>query len=533
MPSLPVPRLLGALAGLVALAGAWLLLAPPALGGKTSFVITSGNSMEPKLHEGDLVLTRERASYGVGDIVLFRSTTLGRDVLHRIVALEGERFVTGGDNNDYRDPGRVAPGQVQGEAVLFLPGAGKPLAWLRRPLHAAVVLFALVFLSLGGGRQVARARGRSAVRPVQPLTPAHTPSPLARAAGAAGARTVLVAGAAALGLFALLAVAAWRAPATTPQPVGQAYEHTGRFSYSAAVRRSAVYPDGSLTTGEAAFTKLVRRLEVAFDYRFETTRRHDVRGGIALDAVIGDGAGWSRRIPVDSAAPFDGDSARAAGVLDLRRLEGLAARMRTLTGSGASTFTVTIEPHVQVAGYAGGAVVDEAFSPQLRLVLDPVSLRPDTGAGEAASALSPRQQGSVVEQQPSRIGLGAVAIPVTEARAFSALGLGVALLVVLAAALVLPRRPDRPEAERIGARYGDRIVTAAAVIPEGRWVTEVPDIESLVRLADRYDRVVLHTTEGSRDAYLVDDGVAVYRYRTVPDTSGVRLPGVSPLPGQS
>ena len=30
-------------------------------------------------------------------------------------------------------------------------------------------------------------------------------------------------------------------------------------------------------------------------------------------------------------------------------------------------------------------------------------------------------------------------------------------------------------------------------MPEGRWVTEVESVDELVRIADHYDRVVLHS----------------------------------------
>ncbi len=523
-------RICGALAGIVVLTLAWLLLAPPAIGGKTSFVITSGNSMEPKIHQGDLVLARQRSAYDVGDVVLFHSSVLGRHVLHRIVAVDGDRFVTKGDNNGYRDPERVLRSRVQGEAALLFPGVGKPITWLRSPLNAAVVLFLLVFLSLAGGREVARRRGRPYVRPLQPSTADAPRRALAADGVTAGARSVLVAAAVALGLFSVLAVLAWRSPETRAHPVGQAYTHTGSFSYAATVRPSAVYPDGRLETGDTAFTRLVRRLQVAFDYRFESARRHDVRGGIALDAVISDGSGWSRTLPIDSAVPFEDGEARTEGALDLRRLERLGAHMRALTGSGTSTFTVALRPRVEVAGYAGNAVVDETFAPELKLVFDPVSLRLDT-AGDPQAALTPREQGSAVEQREARIGFGPLSLPVADARVFSALGVGIALLALLGAFVLLSRRLAGTEAERIEARHGSRIVPATTVIPEGRWVTDVPDIDSLVRLADHYDRVVLRTTDGVRHTYLVDDGVAVYRYRA--DSGATPASSMSPLHGRS
>ena len=46
-----------------------------------------------------------------------------------------------------------------------------------------------------------------------------------------------------------------------------------------------------------------------------------------------------------------------------------------------------------------------------------------------------------------------------------------------------------------------------------RWVTELDDMDALVRIADAYERVILHLVENGDDVYLVDDGVAVYRYR--------------------
>jgi hypothetical protein len=48
-------------------------------------------------------------------------------------------------------------------------------------------------------------------------------------------------------------------------------------------------------------------------------------------------------------------------------------------------------------------------------------------------------------------------------------------------------------------------------------VTELHDVESLIRLAEAYDRVVLRVSDADGgSAFLVDDGIAVYRYRPAP-----------------
>ena len=56
-------------ATLVVLAvAAWLMLAPTQIGGETGYVTTSGISMAPRFHSGDLAIVRPKAQYRVGDV---------------------------------------------------------------------------------------------------------------------------------------------------------------------------------------------------------------------------------------------------------------------------------------------------------------------------------------------------------------------------------------------------------------------------------------------------------------------------------
>src|SRR5690606_8705836 len=81
----------------------WVLLAPPAFGGKTSYISVSGKSMEPTYVTGDLVVVREQGSYTTGDIVAFRAQ--GGVVIHRIIGGDGTNgYELQGDNNDWVDP---------------------------------------------------------------------------------------------------------------------------------------------------------------------------------------------------------------------------------------------------------------------------------------------------------------------------------------------------------------------------------------------------------------------------------------------
>jgi signal peptidase I len=135
----------------VAAVMAWLVLAPAQLGGATRYAVVAGASMEPELSRGDLVLVRPGRDLGVGDIVLYRDPELGASVLHRVVAEEGRRLLVKGDANGFVDDVRLRPEDVVGSLWLTIPRVGSALLWLREPVHAALLVFALAFLALAGG----------------------------------------------------------------------------------------------------------------------------------------------------------------------------------------------------------------------------------------------------------------------------------------------------------------------------------------------------------------------------------------------
>src|SRR3954453_16606422 len=136
------PRRLSTLAlGAYVLAAIWLFLAPPAVGGQTTYVVTSGISMEPSFHTGDLALVRKQDGYAVGDVVAYRSPTLGEVVLHRIHSGDDDGFRTQGDNNSWLDPDTVTDDEILGRLWVHVPKAGDFLH-ARTLVPVAVVLAA-------------------------------------------------------------------------------------------------------------------------------------------------------------------------------------------------------------------------------------------------------------------------------------------------------------------------------------------------------------------------------------------------------
>jgi len=138
---------------IVVITPAWWFLAPPQLGGSTSFTTVDGTSMLPKLRRSDLVALRPAASYRVGDVVGYRSTLIGRVVLHRIVAIHGDRYVFKGDHNSFIDPDRPTRAQLVGKLWFQVPSAGRAVDTLHVPWVVAMMAALLVLVLGTGGRR--------------------------------------------------------------------------------------------------------------------------------------------------------------------------------------------------------------------------------------------------------------------------------------------------------------------------------------------------------------------------------------------
>jgi signal peptidase len=146
-PSRPSRRTAERIASFTLLAAAVacvLLVWPGFLRGGTAYVIVSGNSMDPTLHAGDLVLTVRRGSYNVGDVVAYRipkgQPGAGVLVIHRIVGGSASSgYIMRGDNRAGRDPWRPRPRDVVGAEGLSVPRLGFALVYLRTPLGLAAL----------------------------------------------------------------------------------------------------------------------------------------------------------------------------------------------------------------------------------------------------------------------------------------------------------------------------------------------------------------------------------------------------------
>lgn len=502
----------GILAVLVSFA--WINFAPKQLGGSVSYVITYGNSMEPRFHQDDLVIVRDTAPYQEGDVIAYRSAALQQPVMHRIVNVTPEGYVTKGDNNSWTDTDRPADADVIGKEWVHVPGAGKVLKWVADPRGAVVLATAMALFLFTGSRKSTR-RNRA---PSEDVTMKRIDT--TTLAGLSPPRQAAVAAVAALALFSLLlGLMSFLKDPVASRSEESAYEHTGRFSYSADAQKSVVYPEGELATGGPLFLKLIDDVTVEFDYELASDAPLSVSGIGRLRARLNGSNGWQKTLPLQAPTPFKGNKIALSGTFDPKEIVELTTNVQNLTGVPDS-YTLSIVPVIDVKGAIGGEEIAESFSPALAFAVDGLQLKspaaaPGESGGEVANPFEPTLAGSIntSELATNRVSLLILELPVATARQFSVMGLVLSLILMWFLWHRFARHSGGDEWELIQTRYGDWLVDVTSVEAGMRSRSvEVASMEALVRLADRYERMVLHHPRSPAHDYYVEESGAVYRY---------------------
>lgn len=498
-------KIVALLVTVAALGAGWYWLAPEQLGGRTSYAVTFGISMEPHFHHGDLVVLRQESSYHVGEVVAYHSHYLHKNVLHRIIAIHGGHYTFKGDNNSFVDPERPTSADLVGAEWLHFPTVGSWLGALQSPRNAAVAAFLIVMLLAltGGGtaRHVWRRR-RNLPEPVVEKKAQGT-SGTAPSVG----YVLAGAGAGAVVAAAVLGGIAFTKPLTHSQVLANLYVQHGRFSYTANVAPGATYESRTVRSGEPVYLQLVHRLDVAFAYDLQAAPASGIAGTARLDAVLHDDEGWRHTLVLTPTRSFSGTRTAVRGVLDLRRIQSVIAAFERQTGVHNTVYHVTLDARVAVHGTVAAQPLVTTFSPKLALNMDAyrlVVLQP--------GALAQSIGGSGTRSDTAYLHAAGRSFSVADVRRVAkVLGLAGLVLTLLGGAFMLTGRRDL-EAARILRKYDDWIVD---VLPDPRRSSDerrVPSMAALARLAQRYERLIMHEQRDGADAFLVEDDGVVYAY---------------------
>jgi signal peptidase I len=510
--------------GLTVLGCVWFYLAPAPLGGSTTYVVTHGVSMEPHFHSGDLAVVRSQSSYHVGEIVAYHNKMLHTIVLHRIIGRDGSRYIFKGDNNDFVDFEHPAASQLVGALWIHVPGLGARLQSIRSPALVGILVAFGVLLFTGAAFTRRRRRRRREQRMGEGAT--QPPLRLPQHAGANPVLVVLAIGTVVLLPFLVLALLAFTRAPSQRSPYKIPYKQSGALSYSADATPGPVYANDRAVTGEPLFTRVLSTVDVRFAYRFDSAAKHTLAGRASLSATVVSSSGWQTTLPLGAPTYFHGDRALATGTLDLTSLMALVKRVERTTEARGS-YTLTIVPHVSASGIAGLAPIHATFAPEIKFSLSETEIQAASSTSSLAggptppSQFEPTSSGSVTgtRYEPLSIPLGVVRMSVATARTIALVAIAFlvcALLAILALmkpilAFIAPRRRD--ESASIRARYRHLIVPVEHVwqLP-GVPVIDVADMDALARIAEHYDRSILHEATADGDAFWVTDESGQFRF---------------------
>lgn len=487
------------------LAAVWLFW-PTGLGGGTTYVVTHGTSMEPGFSTGDLAILRPASGYAIGDVVAYDSPTLDTVVMHRIVAVDGDRFVLRGDNNDWLDEDRPTAEGLLGALFLRVPRGGEALDALTSPAALALIggtgLAVMVITGRPRGGRLPKGSSRHRARPARPV---RLPLPMpararARQAALASGAVALLAGA---GLGALLVVPSTSA-GTRTVPVAQ----QGEYSYSGAAEAGTTYPTGALTTGDPVYTRLTDELLVTFRTTFTAEGLEAVTGTAWLDLAVTTPDGWTAALGRGATGTVRDGTVTVSTTVDPSRAAAFLARHFEEIGTGGGSASLVVTPTVEVTGAVQGRPFTAAAPAPLTFSMGSSSL--DLSGGGAAltpAAQIPVSVDTVEERSFPVLGVG---LPVGLARVLAGVVLGCALAVLGVAGWIgRPRRGD--VADEFLVRHAARILPVAAFTP-GRTVVDVSDAEALGRVATRIDGLVLHQSGPDGQTLAVQDSDVTYRY---------------------
>lgn len=496
---------LGALVLALAVVG-WIFFAPTQLGGSTSYMIIRGVSMNPSIHSGDLVIVRKRSSYPVHAVVAYRDTLAKQNILHRIIAIKGDRYTFQGDNNPKPDAFQPTKAQLMGEKWIQIPYAGRALAWAQVPTNAAILAIAAILLAASGGAATQRRRRRKSVPATRATSSSFAPKP-----------SPLYAIPAALLVLSLVLGAVAFSRATSEQvSVPSGYQQSGVFSYSGSAKRGVVYPSGTVATGQTVFSRLVKDVVFNFEYRLKTNEFTALSGQAALSASLTSSDNHYTRSFTLVKRSFTGKTATLTGVFPLRQYTNLLNQVQTETQDLTSTYSVVITPTILVKGMVGNSPINERFAPSLDFLLDTHKLLLDRSGGSVDMHVSRSSSGIGTATRANVVDLRLARPSVSSARELSIAGLVVAFLSLglVIAIGVKKRRGDEPE--QIKRQYG-HLLLPVSQLPRFDRIVECDSIDALAAIAERYDRAILYRHERGIHTYVLQDEGLAYRYSAFDD----------------
>ncbi len=473
-------------------------------------MIITGNSMEPEIELGDLVVARAAVDYQIDQRVVYRHPQVGF-VFHRIIDQDDETFICKGDNNEWNDSYHPLKSDILGRYWFFIPVGGTVINKLREPLFFVLftliilVVIASIFLFQRKEIPYRKARTRRHIMDTQ-----KTPS-----TGESRQELLLVFGIIAIAAL-IFGVISFTRPLTKTIADNLTFEHDGRFEYSARDRDN-IYDSDQIKTGEPIYLLLTCDVNMDYDYQFQSqrmtsTEAESLTGTYRIDALLTDVDGWKRSFNLVPETVFEGTSFESTMDLDLCEVQSLIIDKEEKTEAKNRWYYLTILPDVNLHGTIEGHPFQDNFQTQIDFQIDTNIMRLPDGL----EGISLHQEGMIENLRviPNSMLMFGGEISVKNARGVGLIAFGLALLGAVYPAWTLVRDIRRSDVSRIQVQYHPLLIDIEEGNPanQAEQVVVVSSFSDLTKMAERYGAMILHERLGSYHRYSVQDDQTVYQY---------------------
>ena len=496
---------------LAIVAVAWILFAPVQLGGNVSYVIINGESMEPEIYQGDLVVARQHTKYEIGQSVVYTHPMFGY-VFHRIVDKEIDGFILKGDNNDWLDTYHPTKDEIEGTYWFVIPKAGSIIRFLRLPVNFVLFSFVMVFIigilfRMQNHSKLKKKKGKMLMSDTQNPTGSRD-----------NHMDIFFLSFILMLIGIILAVVSYTKPLEKEIADDIFYSNTSTFSYS-GTDEAGIYDRTGINTGDPIYPSLTCNISMSYGYKFSsmTATAEDykkIQGSINVYAVISDPDGWRRSFLLVPDYNFQGRVVRSELSVDICRILDVVEEKEELTQTDVRFYTLSIIPTVTVIGELESVPFDDEYQPIINFEINESVLKladAETGLLLNEEVLLPRRM--VVDNNLTILGQS---LTINLARQIAWILICMAVVVVAYPAYILILLWRESEATRIQLQNEPVMIEIKTnnIKKRGQIVVEVASIQDLKKMAERYGAVILHQEKGTTHSYSIQDEGMLFLYTT-------------------
>ncbi len=132
---------------------------PASFYGDSDYILLFGESMLPTIEPGSLVIVKTLPDYDSGDIVAFVNSG-GINIVHRIIEVTQDGYVTQGDNNPSKDA-PIIHEDVKGKVALVLPYMAYVGLFMQTPIGLAMMAIMIIVMLLPKSKSKSKSKIKS------------------------------------------------------------------------------------------------------------------------------------------------------------------------------------------------------------------------------------------------------------------------------------------------------------------------------------------------------------------------------------